>query len=138
MSARPEPEASSPEDLAPVGWSLSGVTMQRREVFSFDPTTRASRYEISIPVRYRPLGELGWIETKTINISCTGVLFETDEPLQVESPVELSFDLPVEIGGAGVGELTCLGQVVRSIMPPSSDAPLAAAAAIADFKVTQH
>jgi hypothetical protein len=112
--------------------------MESREVFPFDPATRASRYTVSIPVRYRPFGELGWTETKTINISCTGVLFEAHEPLELETPIELSFDLPTEMGGSGDRELTCLGQVVRTLMTPSSDAPPAAAAAIADFRVTEH
>jgi hypothetical protein len=112
--------------------------MECREIFPFDPGTRASRYTVSIPVRYRPFGELGWTETKTINISCTGVLFETSEPLELESPIELSFDLPAEMGGTGDGELTCLGQVVRTIMTPSTDASPAVAASIADFHVTEH
>ena len=111
--------------------------MASREVFPFDPGTRASRYNVTIPVRYRPLGDLGWTETKTINISLTGVLFEASDPLDLESPIELSFDAPVEIGGTGRGQLTCLGQVVRTLMPPSSDAPLLTAASIDAFQVTE-
>ena len=112
--------------------------MESREVFPFEPGTRASRYNVSIPVRYRPLGDIGWTQTKTINISMTGVLFETNDPLDLEEPIELSFDAPVEIGGTGRAELTCLGQVVRTMMPPATDAPLLAAASIADFHVTEH
>ena len=109
--------------------------MERREAFPFDPGSRASRYTVSIPVRYRPLGDLGWTQTKTINISMTGVLFETSDTLEVEAPIELSFDAPVEIGQ---GQLTCIGQVVRTIMTPSTDAPPAAAASINDFHVIEH
>jgi hypothetical protein len=112
--------------------------MLSREVVSLEPGSRASRYTISIPVRYRPLGDIGWTQTKTINISLTGVLFETEADLHENVPIELSFDAPVEIGGSGQAELTCLGQVVRTIMPPSSDAPPLAAAAITDFRVTEH
>ena len=112
--------------------------MESREVFPFDPGTRATRYNVSIPVRYRPLGDLGWTQTQTINISLTGVLFETTELLEPEDPVELSFDTPVEIGGTGNGELTCIGQVVRTMMPPATDASPAAAASISGFKVTEH
>ena len=112
--------------------------MEGREVFPFDPGTRATRYNVSIPVRYRPLGDLGWTQTQTINISLTGVLFETNDPVDVNAPIELSFDAPIEIGGSGRGELTCTGQVVRTMMPPSSDAPLLAAASITDFHVTEH
>jgi len=112
--------------------------MERRGVLGFGPTARASRYTVSIPVRYRPFGDFGWTETRTINISCTGVLFETDEPLTVDTPIELRFDLPVEIGGTGEGELSCFGQVVRTIMPPASDTPHAAAAAVSDFHVTEQ
>lgn len=112
--------------------------MERREVFPFDPGSRATRYNVSIPVRYRPLGDLGWTQTQTINISLTGVLFETAEPLDPEAPVELSFDAPVEIGGTGQGELTCIGQVVRTMMPPSTDVSPVAAASISGFHVTEH
>lgn len=112
--------------------------MERREAFPFDPGSRASRYTVSIPVRYRPLGDLGWTQTKTINISMTGVLFETSDQFDVEAPIELSFDAPVEIGGTGQGELTCIGQIVRTMMTPSTDAPPAAAASITDFHVTEH
>lgn len=112
--------------------------MERRGVIDFELGDRASRYNVNIPVRYRPFGDLGWTETKTINISCSGVLFEVDEPLELDAPVELSFDVPVEIGGTGDEELTCRGQVVRTIMPPATDAPSAAAAAIADFRVKEH
>jgi hypothetical protein len=112
--------------------------MFNREVFTLEPGSRASRYNVSIPVRYRPLGDIGWTQTQTINISLTGILFETNDPIDVNSPIELSFDAPVEIGGSGRGELTCMGQVVRTMMPPSTDAPLLAAASITDFHVTEH
>ena len=122
------------QDLALAGWSICGVTMERRGVMQLDFEDRASRYPVNITVRYRPLGEIGWVESKTINISRSGILFEADEPLDVDTPLEISFDLPTEFGGSGDGTLTCRGMVVRTIMPPASDAPPVVAATIANYR----
>ncbi|MFB3921786.1 MAG: PilZ domain-containing protein [Terriglobia bacterium] len=95
---------------------------------------RASRFPVELPLRYRPLGELGWVEGRTINVSRSGVLFAVDELLPEETPIELAFDLPPEMGG-GPGEgVTCRGQVVRTILPPSTDDPPAVAVSIAGFR----
>lgn len=95
---------------------------------------RASRFPVELPLRYRPLGELGWVEGRTINVSRSGVLFAADELLPEETPVELTFDLPPEMGG-GPGEgITCRGQVVRTILPPSTDDPPSVAVSIAEFR----
>ena len=110
------------------------MTMERRGIVDLDLGDRASRYPVTITVRYRPIGEIGWVESKSINISSSGILFEADEPLEVDTPVELSFDLPSEIGGTGNGEITCRGMVVRTIMPPVSDEAPALAASITGYR----
>lgn len=92
-------------------------------MFALDFGDRASRIPIERTLRYRPDGELGWSETKTINISRSGVLFAADESLEIDTPLEMSFDLPLEIGGAPGTEVTCRGKVVRTILPPSTDRP---------------
>lgn len=110
--------------------------MERREITVTDPGMRASRFPIEMRLRYRPSGEVGWTEGKTVNISRSGVLFEADELLEVDTPIEMSFDIPIEIGGAaGAGaEIACRGQVVRTILPPATDAPPAVAATIAEYR----
>jgi hypothetical protein len=109
--------------------------MERRgTVIDVELGDRASRVPITLTLRYRPGGEVGWSEGKTINISRSGVLFAADESLEVDTPVEMNFDLPLEVGGAPGTEVTCRGHVVRTILPPSSDAPPALAVSIDDYR----
>jgi hypothetical protein len=111
--------------------------MERRGLPPLDLDDRASRYPVTITVRYRPLGEIGWCESKTINISRSGILFEASEPVDPETSLELNFDLPSEIGGSGEGEVTCRGLVVRTMLPPASDSSPRVAASFADFLFAQ-
>lgn len=109
--------------------------MGRRAIIVYDTGDRASRYPVTVPIRFRPLGEIGWTEAMTINLSCSGVLFEANEPFLTDTPIEMSFELPVEFGGDS--EVTCRGQVVRTMMPPATDAPPSIAATITEFRFTQ-
>jgi len=95
--------------------------------------TRAPRFPIEMFLRYRPSGEIGWREGTTVNISRSGVLFQVDQLLEVGTPIEMSFALPVEIGGEAGAEVSCRAQVVRTVMPPSTDTPPAIAATILEY-----
>jgi hypothetical protein len=95
---------------------------------------RASRVPIALTLRYRPGGEVGWSEAKTINISRSGVLFAADESLEIDTPVEMNFDLPLEVGGAPGTGVICRGHVVRTILPPASDQAPAVAVSIDDYR----
>ena len=91
---------------------------------------RAPRFALHLPLRYRTIGESGWHDGLTENISRSGVLFRAKDLLQVSTPVEMTFALPL----ANLGpEVLCRGQVVRTV-PPSgpSDRP-AVAATIVDY-----
>ena len=108
--------------------------MDHHEMIDVELGDRASRVPIAMILRYRPGGELGWSEAKTINISRSGVLFAADESLEIDTPIEMSFDLPPEVGGAPGTEVTCRGRVVRTILPPASDKPPAVAVSIDDYR----
>jgi hypothetical protein len=108
--------------------------MDRRGIIALDLEDRASRIPIELTLRYRPGGEIGWSETKTINVSRSGVLFAADESLPIDTPLEMNFDLPQEIGGAPGTEVTCRGKVVRTVLPPSTDAPPAVAVTIDEYR----
>jgi len=108
--------------------------MERREITVFDAEARASRFPVELPLRYRPIGEIGWIEAKTINVSRSGVLFEVDQLLPEETRIEMTFDLPVEMGGGSGAEVTCRGQIVRTILPPATDALPSVAVTITDYR----
>jgi len=72
---------------------------------------RAQRFPLTLPIRCRRAGEEGWIEGVTINISSSGVLFCTSEPLDVDTQVEMSIVLGES--RARAGELRCDGHIVR-------------------------
>jgi CheY-like chemotaxis protein len=79
------------------------------------PPTRAQRFQLHLPLRYRRLGENQWHEGTTENISRSGMLFEADELLQPASQLEINLVLPAEIAGLSATEVVCRGEVVRTI-----------------------
>jgi len=75
---------------------------------------RAARFNLRIPIRYRASGEAAWGEGTTENISRSGVLFRAKHLLEVGASVDMSFVLPVEMGGETRAEVTCRGRIVRA------------------------
>jgi hypothetical protein len=75
--------------------------------------SRAARFDLRIPIRYRASGEAGWGEGTTENISRSGVLFRAKQLLGVGTPIDLAFALPAEISGEAHAEVTCHGRIVR-------------------------
>jgi len=95
---------------------------------------RARRFPLTLPIRCRRAGEEGWIEGVTINISSSGVLFCTSEPLDVDTPVEMSIVLGES--RARAGELRCDGHIVRI---ESGDSPTPSiAAAFSRYDLRHH
>jgi hypothetical protein len=95
---------------------------------------RATRFTISMPLRYREPGEAAWHGGRVENISRTGVLFTVEKVMDVSARVEMSFELPVELSGARPGQVFCVGKVVRTVMPASTDRPPAMAASIQSYE----
>jgi PAS domain S-box-containing protein len=79
------------------------------------PPTRAQRFQLHLPLRYRRLGEKMWHEGTTENISRSGMLFKADEELQPSSQLEINLVLPAEIAGLSATEVVCRGEVVRTV-----------------------
>jgi hypothetical protein len=100
------------------------------------PSPRAPRYPLHITMRYRPSGDLRWREARTENISRSGVLFRTDQPLPVEAPIEMVLALPVEVSGAENPVVICRGRVVRTEPPKARDEGPAVAATITGYRLT--
>lgn len=74
---------------------------------------RATRYVMATTVLYRPVGTERWHEGRTVNVSRSGVLFETPATLLDETtPIEFILVLP-SLGLPGHARVQCLGQVVR-------------------------
>ena len=95
---------------------------------------RAARFVIQIPLRYRTSGETNWHEGRIENISRSGVLFRAEHHLEPKTPVEMSFVLPVEIGGEVGAEVICGGYIVRTVETLTPDNLPGLAAAILDYR----
>ncbi len=95
--------------------------------------SRAQRFQLHLPLRYRRLGEKQWHEGKTENISRSGMLFQGDEVLQPSSQLEINLVLPAEIAGLSSTEVVCRGEVVRTVEPGNTTLNPALAARILQY-----
>jgi hypothetical protein len=71
---------------------------------------RATRHELNIPLRYRLEGQESWATGEAINMSESGLLFTSNELLEVDTRVQITFqsaDMPQ------VKSSTRLARVVR-------------------------
>jgi hypothetical protein len=97
------------------------------------PPFRARRYNLQLPLRYRPLGEQKWRPGTTENISRSGLLFQAQEYLEANAKVEISLVLPAEIAGLTSTEVVCRGEVVRSLQSSGAGVNPALAAKILQY-----
>jgi len=52
---------------------------------------RAPRHDLRLPMRYRCEGEADWRSGETINISQSGLLFSSNEMLEIDARIEITF-----------------------------------------------
>ena len=95
---------------------------------------RAQRHLLPSWILYRPAGEVRWREGRTENVSQSGVLFHAVDPIDVEMPIEIMLDLPLQVLGTASGASLGRGRIVRR-QTERSDARPAFAAAISDWEV---
>lgn len=81
---------------------------------------RATRYDLHIPLKYRPVGENKWREGTTENISRSGVLFRADEKITPHTLLEFNLVLPEGPAGPAPAEIVCRGEVVRREGPEAA------------------
>lgn len=96
-------------------------------------TFRAQRFNLHLPLRYRPVGEQSWRKGTTENISRSGMLFHAEEELEPNAQLEINLVLPVEIAGLAATEVVCRGEIVRSVPTPGSKVSPALAAKILQY-----
>jgi DNA-binding response OmpR family regulator len=101
------------------------------------PSTRAQRFQLQLPLKYRRLDEETWHDGKTRNISRSGLLFQAEDLLQPNVVLEISLVLPAEIAGLSPTEVVCRGEIVRSVAAPGEEMPPALAAKILQYRF-QH
>ena len=82
---------------------------------------RAPRFRLDLTVRYRPVGDLEWRQAKTGNISSSGVLLRVEDPLPLDTRLELRVALALSDQTPRNGEVSCVGRVVRLVSTPMDD-----------------
>ncbi len=121
---------ATPPEVAMSAQSAEPLRSTRgREV----PPTRAQRFQLHLPLRYRRLGEKDWHVGTTENISRSGMLFQADELLQPSAQLEINLMLPQEIAGLSATEVVCRGEVVRTVEHNGSTLTPALAARILQY-----
>jgi CheY-like chemotaxis protein len=94
---------------------------------------RATRFDLHLPLKYRLVGESGWREGTTENISRSGMLFQAEEPIAPNAQLEINLVLPAEIAGLAAAEVVCRGEVVRTVNPESGTVSSVLAAKILQY-----
>jgi PAS domain S-box-containing protein len=97
------------------------------------PSTRAQRFQLHLPLKYRRLDEDKWHTGETRNISRSGMLFQAEDALQPNVILEINLVLPSEIAGLSATEVVCRGEIVRTVDSGEDKMPPALAAKILQY-----
>lgn len=100
-----------------------------------DFVARANRYRIAAPVRYRQLGQPGWHNGGTVDISRTGVLFHADAVFPAGTPIDVAIDLPPGQGD-GARKLVAQAVVVREVPAAALPLPSCLAARLVTYSIS--
>ena len=73
-------------------------------------SSRAVRHELHIPLRYRLEGQQDWSSGEALNMSESGLLFTSNQLLEVDSRVQITFQ---KIDTPQIHSSTRLARVVR-------------------------
>jgi two-component system, cell cycle sensor histidine kinase and response regulator CckA len=101
------------------------------------PFSRAQRFQLRLPLKYRQVDEEIWHQGQTRNISRSGLLFQAEDLLQPNVVLEINLVLPSEIAGLSPTEVICKGEVVRTVKSEQEEVPPALAAKILQYRF-QH
>jgi len=75
--------------------------------------TRAQRFPIQALMQYRLNGEGAWHAGTVENISSKGVLFHTEHPVGIDSPIEVVVNVIGSLDGEHGSKMVSRGKVVR-------------------------
>ena len=75
------------------------------------------RFEVDKVIQFRPRGSRGWQLGRTVNVSRSGLLFASEERLEVGAAIELRLHDYDRMGREINGRL-CAAEVVRQSVPP--------------------
>lgn len=88
--------------------SVSTETAERRKY-----EDRALRHELQLPLRYRVEGQKDWSAGQTLNLSESGLLFSSDDILEINTRVEITFQT---MGVPMLQSSTRIADVVRRVL----------------------
>ena len=94
---------------------------------------RAPRFPIVTRVLWRVHGTSGWVEALSVNVSRSGVLFQSPlhGPAEIGTEVEFIFAFSWEAAAAvDIADVRCRGRIVRTVPSPSTATSGMLAAAI--------
>lgn len=74
---------------------------------------RAARHALQLPLRYRVQGKEEWSSGETLNLSESGVLFSSDQVLEINDKVEITFQTT---GTPMLHSSTRIAQIVRRVL----------------------
>jgi hypothetical protein len=95
------------------------------------PASRATRFAMNLPVRYRARGDEDWSYGMTVNISCSGVLFRTARAVAAATPVEIELVLPGDREASA--SVISRGSVIRTVSPGAGPHDRALAVALDEY-----
>jgi CheY-like chemotaxis protein len=121
------------EDAMSVRTAHAAATQGPQEL----PSSRAQRFQLHLPLKYRRLDEKNWHDGETRDISRSGLLFQAEGPMPPNVVLEINLVLPAEISGLSPTEVVCRGEVVRTVQPAGEEMPPALAAKILQYRF-QH
>ena len=99
--------------------------------------TRAERFQVQLPLRYRLPHSPEWVEARTENVSRTGVLFRSECTFKPTTMVDLRLEIPPTIGNGAHAEVVCKCEVVRVEQTGSATISPALAVAIHNYRFTR-
>jgi PAS domain S-box-containing protein len=120
-------------DTLPLEAAMAIRSAQFTPLQAGNSSSRAQRFTLHLPLKYRPVGEAGWRSGTTENISRSGVLFRGEELVQPHVVIEINLVLPAEIAGLSAAEVVCRGEVVRTVQAEDSALNPALAARILQY-----
>jgi PilZ domain len=74
-----------------------------------------TRVNVRVPLRFRALNGPNSAEqvAESENISQRGIYFETEAPLRIGMPLEVSLRMPQELSGKSSADVRCMARVVH-------------------------
>jgi len=94
---------------------------------------RPIRFELGLPVQFRPIGASQWIQGTSRDISRSGLLFRSESEVPLGTELEVIIAMPKELTGSRAVQVVCTGRVVRQLATAAEADPNFLALEITDY-----